>query len=193
MGGTALRTSQRCTTFRGGDPVLVSGIEIVRVDLLSDEEYRELHEWGDDVFGTAPLNLTFRPKDQHFLLYDCRHLASHVGVLTHTVSADGRDMRVGGIGGVVTVPAAQRRGFARTLMKFAADWLDAEQGVESGLLFCLPRMVAYYEPLGWQLVDGSVGIEQPGGRIDSPLCVMLLPFGDAQGRVQTLDLRSLPW
>lgn len=171
----------------------MGAIEIVGVELLSSQEYRHLHEWGADVFGTAHLDLAFRPKDHHFLLYDDGRLASHVGVLKHTVSADGRDLQVGGVGGVVTVPASQRRGFARTLMVRAAEWFAGQGDVEAGLLFCLPRMVDYYARLGWRLVEGPVGIDQPGGRIVSPLHVMVLPCGHVLGEVRAVELRSLPW
>ena len=168
-------------------------VEIVEVELLSRAEYRHLHEWGDDVFGTAHLDLTFRPKDRHFLLYDDGRLASHVGVLQHTVSADGRDLRVGGVGGVVTVPVSQRRGFARMLMERASTWFAGEGDVEAGLLFCLPRMVDYYARLGWRLVEGPVRIDQPGGRVVSPLHVMVLPCGGTVRDVRAIELRSLPW
>jgi GNAT superfamily N-acetyltransferase len=162
--------------------------EIIQVARLSTEEYRHLNEWATDVFGTAHLGLTFRPKDHHFLLYEDGRLASHVGVLKHTVSAAGRAVRVCGLGGVVTLAGFQRRGFARQLMERAA-----EGDLEAGLLFCLPRMVDYYSRLGWRMVESPVGIDQPGGRVVSPLHVMVLPCGRAAGAISAVELGSFPW
>jgi hypothetical protein len=36
-------------------------------------------------------------------------------------------------------------------------------------------------------------IDQPGGKIVSPLQVMVIPFGDRAWPVGTVDLQSLPW
>jgi len=171
----------------------MAAVEIVEVARLSSDEYRRLHGWGHDVFGTAHLHLEFRPKDLHFVLYEGNRLVSHVGVLTHTVSIDGRDVRVGGVGGVVTLPGWQRHGYARLLMERAADWFAAGRGLEAALLFCLPRMIDYYQRLGWRLVEAPVEIEQPGRRVRAPLPVMLLPIGAAPAVTAGIDLRSLPW
>jgi GNAT superfamily N-acetyltransferase len=168
-------------------------IEIVEVARLSSDEYRRLHGWDHDVFGTAHLHLEFRHKDLHFLLYEDDRLVSHVGVLTHTVSIDGRDARVGGLGGVVTLPGSQRRGHARRLMERAARWFAAQPGLEAALLFCLPHMVAYYERLSWRRVEAPVDIEQPGRLVRAPLPMMLLPLGGPTAVAAGIDLRSLPW
>ena len=171
----------------------MDGIALEETDVLSADEYSLLHEWDEDVFETAHLHLTFRAKDHHFLLYDEGRLASHVGVLTHTVTADGRPLRVGGLGGVVTVPGCQRRGHAARLMARAAAWFAERGDVAAGLLFCLPKMLDYYGRLGWTRTDARVLIEQPSGPIVSPLHVMLLPVRGPLDEIRHLDLGSPPW
>jgi GNAT superfamily N-acetyltransferase len=171
----------------------VDAITLAETELLSAEEYRHLNEWGPDVFDTAHLGLSFRGKDHHFLLYDDGRLASHVGVLAHTVTADGHPLRVGGLGGVVTVPGFQRRGHAARLMRRAAEWFAARGDLDAGLLFCLPKMLSYYGRLGWTRTDARVVIDQPSGPIVSPLHVMLLPVRGALDDIRHLDLASLPW
>ncbi len=112
-------------------------------------------------------------------------------MLKQVVNVDGKSITVGGIGGVVTVPDAQKKGLARQLMQHAAEVLKSEWKVD-GLLFCLPRMVAYYEGLGWQRLDGDVLIEQPNGTTAAPMPVMVLPLGKSwSARLVKLD--SLPW
>lgn len=165
--------------------------EITQVDSLTDAEVARLFEWGEDIFGVKASSLNWRHKDVHFLLSVDGELVSHVGVLKHEVSVAGQPILVGGVGGVVTIPSAQKHGYARELMSHAAE-VFKQWGVEAGLLFCLERRVAYYGSQGWQLVRVAVEIQQRDGNIESPLEVMVLPLTRAwpEGRVQ---LNSFPW
>ena len=165
--------------------------EIRQADSLTEVERQQLFDWGDDIFGVSSLNLRWRPKDVHFLLYVDGSAVSHVGVVKHVVSVDRQPVTVGGLGGVVTVPEEQRRGHARQLMEHAMRLLQ-EWKVDAGLLFCLKRLVPYYEALRWQVVEEPVVIKQPAGEITSPLEVMVLPFGGSwpEGKV---ELNSFPW
>ena len=104
------------------------------------------------------------------LLYADGEPVGHVSVLKHTVSVTGEPTTVGVVGGVVTVPGAQKKGLARCLMQHTAEFFEREWKVDAGLLFCLPQLTAYYQALGWQEVESPVLIEQPSGKIVS-LCV----------------------
>ena len=167
--------------------------EIRQADALTDEEKRRLFGWGGNVFGVAALKLSWRPKDLHFLLYSDGEPVSHVGVLKHVVRLKGKPATLGGVGGVVTVPEAQKKGFARRLMQHTAKFFAREWNVDAGLLFCLPQMMAYYEALGWRGVKGPVLIEQPHGKVVSPLRVMVLPLREEDWTSGRIELRSLPW
>ena len=167
--------------------------EIRQVAALSDEERARLFGWGDDIFGAAGLGLIWHQKDSHFILDLDGESVSHVGVLKHEVSVGGHLVLVGGVGGVVTVPAAQGRGYAGRLMRHTARFFEEEWKVEAGLLFCLSRMVPYYEALGWKIVEDTVLVEQPTGRIAPPLRAMTLSFGGRAWPAGEVELRSLPW
>ena len=166
--------------------------EIRRTEALTEEETQRLFGWGENIFGVAP-DLSWRSKDCHFLLYAEGELVSHVGALKHGISVDGEPVRVGGVGGVATVLTAQKKGYARKLMRHAAEVFEREWKVDAGLLFCLPRLTSFYEALGWQRVKDSVLIEQPGGQLVSPMEVMVLPFGGKGWPSGSIELRSLPW
>ncbi len=165
--------------------------EIRQTDALTDEENRRLFGWGENIFGIAAHKLSWRPKDLHFLLYSDGSPLSHVGMLKHVVNVEGKLVPVGGLGGVVTVPEAQKKGFARRLMQHAATFLAREWKID-GLLFCLPRMVGYYEALGWEELESDVLIQQPSGTIVSPMEVMVLPLGESWS-ARRVELQSLPW
>jgi len=166
--------------------------EIRQVQTLSEVETRQLFGWGDNIFGVKSLNLRWRPKDVHFLLHIDGRPVSHVGLVKHVVAVDGEPVTVGGVAGVVTIPEAQRQGHARELMQHAMRCLE-EWKVDAGLLFCLKRLISYYEALGWQLVKQPVLIEQPAGEIPSPLEVMVSPFGGRPWPAGTVKLNSFPW
>lgn len=166
--------------------------EIRQVDFLSDTEKEKLFGWGVDIFGADNLNLRWRPKDVHFLMKVDGETVSHVGVLKHEVSVGGQPVTVGGLGGVVTIPAFQRKGYARRLMLQAAGFLE-KWDVDAGLLFCLQRRVPYYESQGWQVIERPVMIIQPAGEIVSPLEVMVLPFGKSSWPDVEVHLKSFPW
>ena len=166
---------------------------IRQVESLTDEEKQRLFGWGENIFGVETLNLSWRPKDLHFLFYSGGTLTSHVGILKHVITVNGESVTVGGIGGVVTVPEAQKKGFARRLMQHTAKFLEHEWKVAAGLLFCLPGIVAYYKVLGWQTVESPVIIEQPSGEMTSPLHVMVLPLHKKEWLDGRIELRSLPW
>jgi GNAT superfamily N-acetyltransferase len=160
---------------------------------ISDEEYQQLFCWDIDIYGDDLYQLQWRPRHWRLYVYANRQLVSHVGMVRHTVLVGGHAVVVGGIGQVVTVPAAQRRGYACRALEKAARFLRDELQVEFGLLFCLERMLPFYARLGWQTIDGPVWIEQPGKKIICPLPVMVLPFQHRIWPTGTVDLCSLPW
>ncbi len=159
---------------------------------FTDVEKQKLFGWGDDIFGTSSLELHWRGKDYHLVLYIGGSPVSHVGVLKHAVSVSGQSLTVGGVGGVVTVPEEQNRGHARELMRHATRLLD-EWKVDAGLLFCLKRMVPFYEAQRWQKVEQPVIIQQPGGKIISPLEVLVLPLVTQHWPKGIVKLNSFPW
>jgi GNAT superfamily N-acetyltransferase len=162
--------------------------------VLDPEDRRVLFEWGKNIFGVEDALLQWRPKDTHFIFEADGRVASHVGVLKHTVSAGGVPVVVGGVGGVVTVPEMQGRGLARRAMRHAAAFMCEELGVEFGLLFCLDRLKELYESLGWRPVPERIEIEQAAGPIEAPFNMMVLPCGGAREWPRgAVKLNSLPW
>jgi GNAT superfamily N-acetyltransferase len=165
---------------------------IKQVDSLSEAEKRQLYGWGDDIFGASALNLSWRPKDLHFMIEMDGVLVSHVGVLKHEIAVAGKSVTVGGVGGVVTLPAWQQRGYATELMQYAVDFFN-RWNVAAGLLFCMQRRVRFYETQGWRVVHHPVIIEQPDGETTSPLEVMVFSLADYAWPDGIVKLNSFPW
>jgi aminoglycoside 2'-N-acetyltransferase I len=168
-------------------------MEITQANHLTDTEQQQLFGWGEDIFGVQPWGLEWRRKDLRFVLYDEGKPVSHAGILKHTVSVNGAGVSVAGLGGVVTVPEARGKGLARQVVRQAMTFAKSEWTVDAGFLFCRPQMVSYYEALGWKIVESAVIIDQPNGKIPSPLPVMVLLFDRISWPAGLVELQSLPW
>jgi GNAT superfamily N-acetyltransferase len=172
----------------------VTGTGRIRVAAdLSDVESERLFAFDPDPFDTRHLALEWRPKDLHLLFELDEGPVSHVGLLRQAVQVGDRPVLVAGVGGVITVPDARRRGYAARLLRQALQVMSAEWRVEAGLLFCLPRMIPYYSRLGWRTVEQPVTIAQSAGPVISPLPVMVLPVTLEQWPDGPVTLGSLPW
>jgi hypothetical protein len=160
---------------------------------LTEEERQRLFGWGENIFGVEDHKYRWRPKDLHVILDVDGKAASHVGLVDHRVSVGGREVRVGGVGAVVTVGELHGRGLAQKTLRYAENLMCAELKVEFGMLFCLDRLKPFYARQNWQLLNEPVEFDQPSGKMLSTFNVMVLPCGDATWPAGAVDLRSLPW
>jgi Acetyltransferase (GNAT) domain len=169
------------------------GVEIRFAGALTDDEYRALFGWGEDIFGTEDKLYEWRPKDYHFITEEGGRPLSHVGVLKTTVRAGGRDVTVGGVGAVVTVPGAQGRRYVHAAMPRAAEFICRELKADAGMLFCLEGLSHFYARQGWTLLEEETEFDQPAGRIVSPYRVMVLPCGGFRWPAGRVEVTGLPW
>lgn len=125
---------------------------------------------------------------------DAGATVGYVGIVARDATLDGRTVRVGGIGGVKTHPAARGQGYARAALQRAATFMADELGAAFGVLVCREALLPFYGGLGWQPFAGTLLVEQPGGRVpftfNRPLT---LPLREAAPSGGTLDLCGLPW
>ncbi|HEX8354149.1 MAG TPA: GNAT family N-acetyltransferase [Pyrinomonadaceae bacterium] len=167
--------------------------EIRFAETLTEEEWQSLFCWGKDIFGMEDADFRWRPKQLHFITEEGGRAVSHVGLVKTTVRAGGREVTVGGVGGVVTVPEAQGRRHVHAAMREAAAFMCAELGVEFGMLFCLPRLAPFYARQGWRLVEEEVEVEQPSADVVWPYRVMVLPCGGREWPAGRIEVGGLPW
>ena len=159
---------------------------------LPDAERVALFEWGTDVFQGALYQLRWRAAERHVVGYLDGKPVTQVGLVKQEVVAGKEKRWVAGVGGVVTVPSQLRKGFARACLLRAHDVMKDELGVSHGFLFCPERLLGFYSGTGWRRIEDKVMIDQPQGKVTSPLLSMVISFGDAWPR-GTVDLQSLPW
>jgi GNAT superfamily N-acetyltransferase len=160
---------------------------------ITKKEQRFLFGWGTDIYEDEHYNLEWRPRMWHLFAYVDEQLVSHAGMLKHEILVGDTPVWVGGLGQLVTVPTSQRQGYAAQTLDHAIGFLRNEIQVPFALLFCIERMILYYARRGWQLLEVPVVIEQPTGKIESPMPVMVLPLRKQPWPPGVVDLRSLPW
>ena len=159
---------------------------------LSDEQEAAILALGD-IWESEHLGLTWRAKDQNIVRYVDGEFASKASILKHSVVINDNEVLVGGVGGVITMPAFQGQGHVTAVLTYLTDYLRNQLGVPFGMLFCRPALVPFYGRFGWQLIADTVYLEQPNGVIASPLPAMYASYSNQPWPKGTVHLNSEPW
>ena len=102
-------------------------LAIMRIDLkldglLTSVERQAINELSDAVYPPgaipdwAPGQAEWAPQTFRAMLWENKQLVCHAGGLIRDALIDGRAVRVGGIGGVMTAPGSRKRGYARATL-----------------------------------------------------------------------------
>jgi aminoglycoside 2'-N-acetyltransferase I len=123
--------------------------------------------WPQDAVEKSALaGIVFGKADLRVLVEaDPEGILCHVGLHRRDVTWNGRKMKAGGIGGMVTRPDSRRRGYASIALNAAVQTLKDEGATDFGLLFCEPASAPFYLGRGWKAFDGEIYADQPGGRM----------------------------
>jgi hypothetical protein len=161
---------------------------------LTDEERAQLFGWSTDAFGVERLGLQWRRKDWHVVVESDGRPVSHAGfILRQSVTVDRERLLVGGVGGVVTVPAARGRGFASAGLREVEGCIGEDREVAFAMLFCLEPLTEFYTRRGWLGVSGPVLIGQDKGACESPLPAMVRPLGQQDWPEGKVAVEGPPW
>ncbi len=121
-------------------------------------------------------------------------LVSYTGVLLRQAHHAGRPVRIGGVGGVETHPAARRRGYAELGVRRAVEFFQEQPEVEFALLVCEPRLIGYYSRLGWKEFGGRLLTTQKGETEEFTFNrVMVHDVHSAGPLTGAIDLLGPPW
>lgn len=175
-------------------------IEFIPTDRLSNlqlESFQKLRAavYPPEVLATLPgTQFTWAAPQWSILVWDEDELVSRVGLLTREILSNGTSKLIGGVGGVMTHPERQGKGYASYAMHEATKRFDLELGVAFALLFCRPHLVEFYQRFHWKPFEGQVFVEQPQGKIEfSANGAMVLNVKEQAPINGILDLSGLPW
>jgi aminoglycoside 2'-N-acetyltransferase I len=151
--------------------------------------------WPPEVVATLPwANIATAHAELRVLVQDeTAGLVCHVGIHRRQATWNGRAVRIGGIGGVLTHPAFRRRGLASVALNAAIQTLKDERATDFALLFCEPHNEAFYRGRGWKAFSGEIFAEQPGGRIRFEVLTPLVFYLKRAPHEGVIDLCGLPW
>lgn len=151
--------------------------------------------WPPEVVATLPwANVVFAHADLRVLVEDeTQGLVCHVGIYRREAMWNGRKVRIGGVGGVLTHPGFRRRGLASVALNAAIATLKDERATDFALLFCEPHNAAFYGNRGWKPFAGEIFAEQPSGRIRFDVIMPLVFYLKRAPHEGVIDLCGLPW
>jgi GNAT superfamily N-acetyltransferase len=152
--------------------------------------------YSPEVVASLPeTRVTWAPAEWSIRVWDdAGALVSHVGLLARDALMDDLPVRIGGIGGVKTHPAARGKGFASAGLREAVRFFSDELRVAFALLVCLPPTIPFYERQGWRRFDGTLLVQQPDGTIAFTANLpMVLPIRAPAPANGTINLCGEPW
>jgi len=141
--------------------------------------------WAGIVFAHAELRVLVQAESEG--------VVCHVGIHRREVKWNGRKMRAGGIGGVLTREDKRRRGYASIALNAAIQTLKDEGSTDFALLFCEPHNVPFYVGRGWKPFEGEIYAEQPAGRTRFDAIAPYVYDIRRAPRQGVIDLCGLPW
>jgi GNAT superfamily N-acetyltransferase len=160
---------------------------------LTEEEKSSLFGWGEDLWNNDRYALTWRRPDVKFVGYVGGRGVTHSCAVLHSIVIADKEVRLGGLAGVITHPEARGKGYGGQIVSAAEDYIHTEMRADFGVLFCHPELIPFYEPRGWHTIRGPITIDQPEGPRVTPHIVMVMPFTQAVWQDRPLTLGSLPW
>ena len=148
---------------------------------------REVTDWPGRRIEWAAADWCVRIYD------DAGAVVSYVGINLRDALLDEQPVKVGGIGGVKTHPAARRRGLAERGMQ-RADQFFHEQAAAFAVLVCDARLLDYYGRLGWREFTGRLLVRQHGAPAEFTFNrVMTRGVRAPAPETGTVDLLGPPW
>ncbi len=159
--------------------------------------YRE--EFANVVDGVDENGIEWTDGDFRVLAWDDEVWGAVVEVIKRTITVGDRAVVVGGIGGVMTVPAMRGRGMAKSAMRHAMDFICDELRADAGMLFCARETIPFYEKLGWYDLQRKITYHQSNGagvmdtRGHADGCAMFKPCRDFSFPYGPIDVGGRLW
>lgn len=144
-------------------------------------------DWVNDVNG---------PGDDDQLLFLGKlksSIISAVGIVVRDIQVGDSKLRVGGIGGVATLPDHRSRGYAARLMEVSTAWMRKATGLDFGMLFCSAQMIPFYEHQGYRLIKNCLLEIVNDVRTEKDDQVMILDLGKNDFPAGDIEVTGYTW
>ena len=175
-------------------------LEFVATDQLTDIQKESLKQLRTIVYPAAVLatligkDYTWASPQWSVLVWEENELVSRVGLVVREIISNSENKTIGGVGGVMTHPERQSKGYASEAMREAVRIFREEWQVAYALLFCGSRLIEFYKRLQWKPFEGQVFVQQLRGKVEfSANNAMVLDVKEQAPLNGSLDLNGLPW
>jgi predicted acetyltransferase len=170
----------------------------VRIEVKSARELSPFEKARQDCVVTSSLysflnGTKWAPADWTVMVWEDQDLVTNVHIVERTVKVGDQKVRLGGIGNVATKVEWRKRGYARSALSTAQQFLHDPLKVDFGMMIATEQMVPRYLKLGWSVAARSMLIDQPDGRTTLNYPVMTLPICRQDWPEGDIDLCGLPW
>jgi predicted acetyltransferase len=165
---------------------------------LSQPQIDFIGRWGKHFFGSLPMTTKYTwtgANETRFnvFIYKNSEIVSRLRIVSRKAEIDGESLELGGVGGVMTIPAHQGQGFATLALREADRLIFQVLNAQLGALVCLPELVRFYEKFRWRIIACPVTFEQPDGVVVWSECSMLLPKPGENWTPRAVNFRGLPF
>src|SRR5262245_35576555 len=136
------------------------------------------------------------PRQWSVIVWNADHTQAlcHAKIVIRLGWHNQQDLRVGGIGGVMTHPDHRKRGCATAALTRCIEFFRELTDIDVGLLVCEPTLLPFYARRGWQEFTGDLLVTQQGKAetftIMKPMTFPIRRQIDPWG---TIDLLGPPW
>lgn len=122
------------------------------------------------------------------------HAIAHAGALDRNGRLNHTNVKIGGIGGVMTHPAFRKQGLATAAIDRCIDFFRGQGDIDFALLVCDAGLLPFYERLGWKRFLGTLLVNQRGHTTEFTFNAPLIyPLRCEPGCGGLLDLQGPPW
>jgi aminoglycoside 2'-N-acetyltransferase I len=171
-------------------------VEILAGCDLTTEKRDQAERMVRSIFGKSYDEYLWGRNDWYILVHVNGVLACHITITDRIVRVGPQgehNLRVGGIGGVATLPEFRGRGLASLAMNRAAAFMRAQYAADFGLLVCSEILQPFYSGLGWLPISDPMTYDQPGRKIQNEGPLLYLPCRQANWPSGPVDLNGFPW
>lgn len=186
--GDAARTATAVATAAGERRLDIKFISAARLPWLTSARLRL---WKRRTFGRTWMVLA--AAEWHVLGSLRHHSVAALEIATRDADVSGVPVRLGCIGAVRTHKGYRRRGLGRNLVQQATRHIDVGLRCDFAFLMCDEPTSAFYTRCGFIRVPNPLVFDQPGGRVQSDLVVMVAPCRSTDFPSGLLDLCGLPF
>lgn len=170
----------------------------MRIEVKSASELSTFERARQDCVVTSSLyafltGTKWAAADWTVMVWEDEDLVTNVHIVDRVIQVGDQQVRLGGIGNVATKVEWRKRGYARSALKTAQNFLRDPLKVDFGMMIATEPMVARYEKMGWKMAAQSMRVDQPDGKTTLNYPVMILPVCKQEWPAGAIDLCGLPW